>query len=722
MAVVNKADMVLLEGGLDVEPELDEEEEQGPETLSDDEVVAICQGQQNNSEGEWSDSLSGQMAAAMNYYYGESYGNEEPGSSNVVTREVMDTIEWIKPELIKLFASGTDTVRFEPQNPNDVQASEQATSYVNYLFNRKNPGFKILYQWLNDGLLQKNGIVKVYYDQDAAKSKETYEGLTEMELNLLLSEDDVELVMQEEVQESQTGPNGQMAETLIYNVTINRIGAQSGVRVENIPPEEFLIDRSATSIADSHYCAHRTLKTISELKVAGYDVDIPIGHVGSSDEGIVGEEIYLARHDYDNTGRTEGAGGEQPADDTMREVWVYEHYIKMDYDGDGIAELRKITITGSTILDNEEIDEMPFAGWTPIIISHKFYGLSMADLVMDLQRIQSQLFRNMLDNQYLANNGRYEVIDGMVEIDDLLTSTAHGVVRTKMAGAVKRLDTPQLGPTAFQFLEYVDRMREKRTGVSERTQGLDPNSLAPNTAASAVSQVMTAAQQRVELIARVFGETGLTDMFRLMYKEVIQNQTSKDIFRLNDQYVEIDPSEWRERKDVSCVVGLGNGSKDSEMMQLNLIFQNQQQLMANPQTQGLVNDQNVYNTLEDQVKVFNKAAAGRYFTDPASPQAQQAKQQQAQQQQAMQQMQEQMTAMQAQLEQQKVANDTLRAQSDQIAKTGGLQVDQQEAGIKQQAQDLAVIAEENDTIIETAELSAEFELEKEQKRGVALGD
>lgn len=685
---------------------LEVSEEDVYEPPSESELLATLTQMQSNAEGEWSDKLESQQAKAMDYYLGMPYGNEEDGSSTVVTREVMDTIEWIKPELLKLFASGTDTVRFEPTGPNDVKAADQATSYVNYLFNRKNPGFKILYQWLNDGLLQKNGIVKVYWDKEESKTRETYEELNEIELNLLLSDEDVELLEMEE-----NGSEGPPT----FSVAISRTGAQTGLKVENVPPEEFLIYKGAKDIESSPYCAHRTITTISALRAQGYEVDSDDG-TARGDIGVLGEELYQARHDYDDTGRLNGLGNDvQPADESMTEVWVYEHYIRMDYDGDGIAELRKITVVGSQILDNEEIDGMPFAGWTPIMISHKFHGLSMADLVMDLQRIQSQLFRNMLDNQYLTNNGRYTAIEGMVNLDDLLTSNAHGVVRQKMAGAVGRLDTPQLGATAFQFIDYVDRIREKRTGVSERTQGLDPNSLSPNTAATAVNQVMTAAQQRVELIARVFGETGLTDMFRLIYKEVIQNQTNKDMFRLNDQYIEIDPSEWRERKDVSVVVGLGNGSKESEMMQLGLIFQNQQQVMANPRTAMLVSDTNVYATLEDQVKVFNKAASGRYFTDPDSPQGQQAKSMAEQQQQQMQQMQQQMAQMQAQLEQQKVANDTMQTQADAQRKADQTRLDEA-------AQLLDEKTQRDQVALDTAELAHEIEIESEQGRPVALGD
>jgi hypothetical protein len=708
--------------------------------MDDRELIAAIDSQVSLALGADTDRLSQQRSDAMEYYLGEPYGNEQRDRSQVVTREVMDTIEWVKPELMKLFASGGETVRFEPQGPQDVELAQQATDYINYLFHRKNPGFRILYEWINDGLLQKNGIVKVWYDDSKARAREEYKGLTETELMALASRDDIEVIeqnsydspqaLQEREQQVQQGrqmlaqaptPEAQMQIGMqleglaarpvaqLYDVVVHREGAQSGLTIENIPPEEFLISKHAKCIQSSPFCAHRRQITISELREQGYDVP---DDLASNDGGSSFTPERIARHSYDHTEITDY--DEHGPDESMRPVWITEAYIKTDYDEDGIAELRRVVKVGDHVFENDEVDCMPFAGWTPIIISHKFHGLSMADLVMDLQRIQSQLFRNLLDNQYLANNGRYVAVENMVNLDDLMSSRPHGVIRAKMLNAVARLDTPQLGATAFQMLGYVDQLREKRTGVSERTQGLDQGQLGANQAATAVNQVMTAAQQRIELIARVFGETGLTDLFRLMYKLVIQNQTSRDIFRLRDRYVEVDPSEWRERKDTTVVVGLGNGSREQEMLQLNMIFQNQMQLLANPSTATIVSPQNIYNTLEDQVKVFNKASSGRHFTDPQSPEAQQRAAQQAQQQA---QQQQQLMAMQQQqlaLEQAKIQVQQLKAQNDNANK-------QAEINIKQQAQRLDEREHEDDVALRTAELAMEAELERDQKRGVELG-
>ena len=727
--------------------------------MTDEELASFIDQETSAALGGDSESnrLSRQRAKAMDYYLGEPFGGETTDNSQVVTREVMDTIEWLKPELMKLFASGTETVRFEPQNPDDVEQAQQATDYINYLFHRKNEGFKILYQWITDGLLQKNGIVKVWWDTEESKVREEYEGLTQMELEMLLAPDNVELLEQEEVEGDvipmsppmdpmsppqgpmgATGPSGmpqlgspegmappappqppvvpqepqeEQREPSTYDVAISRTGAQSGLKIIVVPPEEFIISRKATCINDSPFCAHKTRMSISDLNALGYDntEDLPESETAS---GIQWTDENRARFKYDDTDREYNESVSM--DPTMREVWVTEAYIRVDHDQDGIAELRKVVKVGNRVLANEEVDAMPFASWTPIIMSHKFYGLSEADLVMDLQRIQSQLFRNLLDNQYLTNNGRYTAIEGMVNLDDLLSSRPHGVVRQKMAGAVARLDTPQLGQTAFEMLGYVEKMREKRTGVSERTQGLDPNALGPNTAATAVNQVMTASQQRIELIARVFGETGLTDLFKLMYKEVLQNQTAKQIFRLRDKYVEVNPSEWRDQYDTSVVVGLGNGSRESELMQLGQVIQLQQQLGGNPATAQLATPMNVYQAVEDLVVISNKASGGRYFTDPSTPEAQQAAQQAQQQQMEQMQQQQQMAEMQLQLEQTRVQIEQMKAQSDAQRKSD-------QTALDTAAQELDELEHEDEVALKTAELEMEFQLEQEQGRGVALG-
>ena len=650
-----------------------------------------------------SSKLSRAQAKLMEEYLGRPYGDEVADRSSVVTREVLETIEWTMPQLMRIFQGGDDVVQFDPQGPEDVPLALQATEYVNYVFNLQNPGFKITYQWIKDGLLQKNGIVKIHWE-DAVEKRETYELLDEEELQLLLSEDDVRVSGDIEEETDQHGV------TLGYNVAILRASSEGKTKVENVPPEEFIISMDAKDIQSAPFVAHRPLVSISDLTEMGFDVsDLP---TGGDDDGQINSDLRLARFEADRTGGQRGTHSDA-ADETQRQVRLTESYIRVDFNNDGISELRQVFSVGGTVLKykdskkyaNEEVNWIPFAGWTPIIMSHKFYGLSMGELVNDIQKINSQLFRNMLDNQYLAIHGKYAVLDGMVNMDDMQTGTPHGIVREKMAGAVRRIDVPQLNPAAFQMLELTQRMSETRTGVSARTQGLDESQLNPNTAATAVNQVMTAAQQRLELIARVFGETGFTDLFNLIYATEIAHQSKEKMVRLRNEYIPVDPSSWKERKDLSVVVGLGNGSKDAQMFQLNTIFQAQMQLLSQGKV-TIVGDMQLFNTANDQAKLFNPSADNRYFQDPSSPEGQQAAQAQQQQQQQAEQMQQ----MQVQLAQQELKIQEFIAQSK-------AQNDQMVTDIKQQAQDLAVQSQHDNIAIDIAELG----LEAEQDRPVGIG-
>jgi hypothetical protein len=448
--------------------------------------------------------------------------------------------------------------------------------------------------------------------------------------------------------------------------------------------------------------------SVSDLKEMGFSTD----DLPSGSETSLNQPELLARFDHDDTGG-EKADKQVSADDSTRMVRLREAYIRVDYNNDGIAELRQVFSVGNKVLEwedtgkpaNKEVEWIPFAGWTPVIMSHKFYGLSMAELVNDIQKINSQLFRNMLDNQYVAIHGKYEVLDGMVNMDDMQTGRPHGIVRAKMSGAVRRIDVPQLNQTSFSMLELTSRMSETRTGVSSRTQGLDENQLNPNTAATAVNQVMTAAQQRLELIARVFGETGYTDLFNIIYATELAHQTKEQVIRLRNEYVPVDPSSWKERNDVSVVVGLGNGSKDAQMFQLNTIFQSQMQLLSQGKS-ALVGDMQLFNTVNDQAKLFNPSADGRYFQNPQSPEAQQAAQAQAQQQQ----MQEQIQQMLTQLEQQKVQIEEFKVQSK-------AQDDSANTDLKAQNLELERQKHHDQVAIDIAELG----LEAEQDRPVGIG-
>ncbi len=588
--------------------------------MTDSELKAVLSAEIDDALGHLGGELSEQRRKALEYYLGEPFGNEIEGRSQVVSTDVADTVEWILPSLLKVFTAGDDVVRFEPTGPEDEAAAKQATEYVNWIFNRDNPGFLVLYTMFKDALLQKNGIAKVWWDEGREAVRETYLRKSAEEAQLILSDADVEPIEHREYEETGivAGPEGLPIEAPVvyHDIVVKRMKDYGAVRIEPVPPEEFLISRRARSIEDAAFVAHRVRRTVSELVEMGYDSRTIERLGGEAPPDLTGE---AAARDF--PGDSDGAAASE-LNQAMREVWITECYIKVDWDGDGIAERRKITVggTGHRILDNEPFETVPFVSLTPILMPHRFFGLSVADLVMDLQLIKSTVLRQILDNLYLSNNGRH-VISEQVNLDDMLTARPGGIVRLKNGampgqGHVLPLETPLVAAQAFPMLEYLDSIRENRTGVTRYNQGLHSDTL--NKTASGIGQIMSAAQQRIELIARLFAETGVKELFRKILELVGKHQHRARIVRLRNRWVPMDPRQWKTTMDVSINVGLGTGNKDQMLMHLQSLLGMQVEAIR---FQGgvsgpLVTAQNVYNTLAKLVENAGLKSVDAFFTDP----------------------------------------------------------------------------------------------------------
>ena len=574
-------------------------------TLSDEEIKARLDEEIRGAVGYASSEITSQRATALEYYYGQNFGNEVEGRSTYVSRDVADTIEWIMPSLMRVFAGGDQIVKFEPQGPEDEQNAAQATDYVNYIFQRQNDGFLALYTWFKDALLSKNGFMKVYWEEYTETKTENYEGLTDDEFAMILQDSQPEVLEHTET----PGPEG-----TLHAVKL-RVSQKSGkCCVVPIPPEEVLVSKNPVApLHKNRFRAHRRRVTISELKEMGFkDVD------DLSDNEAQFNEEKTARFSFDET----DAVGNDEKDKASREVWLSECFLDLDVDGDGVAEERTIIMAGDKILQNEEGTTAALISITPIPLPHKLYGMSVADLVMDLQLLKSTVFRQILDNMYLANNGRYMALDGMVNIDDLLTSRPGGIVRVKTFDAVKPMQPPLLGAPAFNLLEYIDTIKENRTGVTRYNQGVDADSL--NKTATGINQIMSASQQRVELIARVFAETGVKDLFYAILENVQKHQDKAKVVRLRNEWVPMDPREWKNKFDLTVMVGLGTGSKETQLAALN--EEAQFQLAALESGLPVVTPENVYNLRMKALEAKNIKGGDLFYTHPSKMPPQQPQQ------------------------------------------------------------------------------------------------
>ena len=528
-----------------------------------------------------------QRTRSLEYYLRYPYGNEVEGRSQIVTGEVAEVIDGAIPQLIRIFTASDDIIRYEPVGPGDEQGANQATDYSNWVFYKDNPGFAILHDWFKDALLEKVGIVKAYWDNKIDVIKETYENLSDAELAMLLSDGTREIIEQEtivrQVLDIQGNPavgmDGVEITEVYYNVKVKKKNQVGRVAIQNIPPEEFLISKKATTIQDSPFVAHRRLIPRSDLVAMGFPEEVVRDLPAYDDLSFSPERV--ARF----------SEGEQPSNDesldpSMQDVEVYECYVRADRDGDGLAELLQVWYAGSEILEETETDYIPFHSLCPIPVPHKFYGLSLADKVMDLQLQKSTITRQMLDNLYLTNNYRVGAVDGQVNLDDLISPTPGGVIRMKNPNAVVPMAVQPVANQAFPMLEYLDAVQAKRTGVSDATQGLDPNIL-QNVTATAVAAFQNASAGKMELIARNFAETGVKSLFKGILQLLCKYQDKPRILRMRGQYVQMDPREWSNQYDVSISVGLGTGNKQEQMAMLAMILDKQERILqqfgpANP--------------------------------------------------------------------------------------------------------------------------------------------
>lgn len=640
--------------------------------LSQDELKALVSSEMRQSLGYSSSKLSNARQKAEYYYLGLPVGDLSPpeieGRSSVVSTDVRDTIEAMLPQLMVTFCGGDTVVEFDPQLANDEQAAVQATDYINYLFFKRNNGHKLSYVWMKDALLQKNGIIKVWWDTRYEEKKEEYRALDQVELAMLMDDKEIEIVDQqtypdEEDMEQRKKAIEQLAQqmqaaqsqqppqdilqaaqggdpqavrglaqgnqqkqqavqqiqaqiqqiqakppVMLYDVTCKRVKKGGKIALDNVPPEEFLISRNAKDIQTAKFVGHRVQRTVSELKSMGYK---NVDNISGEDQGqaVNSERIQRLSWNDENAYVSDEI---DTADESQRSIWVTECYLRCDYDGDGISELRKVTIAGNELLDNEEVDYTPFVSITPVPLPHTFFGLSIADLGMESQKTKTSILRSQLDNLYLEVNGRYFAVENQVNLDDLLSSRPGGVVRIKTPGAVGRLDQGGSNTSySMQMMEYMQQDLENKTGWSRQSMGNSAGGIGTTTA-TAANIVTNKADMRVDLIARNFAE-GYTELFRFMLKLVCQYQNKEEQIKLSGGWVDIDPREWRNQFDVSINVGIGMGNKDQKVAHLMGLISQQEKVFP----LGVANPEGIYQSSTELAKLLGYKNGDKFFSDPA---------------------------------------------------------------------------------------------------------
>lgn len=614
--------------------------------MTETELLAIIAGHEKSSMGNSSAAGLGISATttlaggnmttleldnynALNYYYARPLGNEMPDRSQMVSPEIRDTIEWIKPQLMRMFAGTNTIVRFEADGPDDEDLADQQTEACNYIFMRQNNGTMVIHDYIMDALLLRNGYTKVYYETKRSVKIENYTGLTEDALTQLLSDakeegDEVEILGKEEKQDFLPNPlalappqPGQPPQPPVipytcYDIKIRRISKEGRVCVDAVPREEVLVSpRARSGLDEAPFYMHKTKKPRSELIAEGYDSDIV-------NRAQIGPPRWtnlddLARNDIlDQTNEDEG-------DKSMQEPEFRETYLRVDWDGDGIAELRRVVIIGDQVAENEEIEEGPLSSGSPVRMAHRHIGISIYELLVDLQQEKTMLVRNLNDNIHLTNNTRMAVDQDNVNFDDMMTNRPGGMIRTKGSPGDKffPIETPNVIGDVLNAIEYYDKVRQWRVGVGEDTTVMDPDALQDVTKGATLA-MLSKSDLKIELMARLLAE-GLKDTFRKINNAIIRHQDKPMTMKLRGKWVEIDPSLWKTRTSVSINVGLGSGNREEVRSNLMLLGQGMQQFkMA-----GMVSPKNGYNYAKRYIEALGFNTPTEFVTDPSTPEGQQ---------------------------------------------------------------------------------------------------
>lgn len=579
--------------------------------MTNDELAAIIDGQLNNAE-QVGTGLDQDQGDAYDYYYGRPYGNEVEGRSHVVTRDLLEQIEWVMPQLMGIFISG-HAVKFEPDGPEDIDQAEQETRAVQAAFEKDNVPYNVFNAWFRDSLLSKVGYVKIYWDEENTATYQTLRGLSDFDLANVAQDENVDILEHTEIKSVVVDDSGLQIEQSLHDIRIRITETRKKLVVDPVPPEEMRVSRRARSIDldESPFVAHVQERTISDLIQDGYDKKIleALPKAYQTDQDDIGV-LDTSRDQYAEQ------YGEEEADESQRLVEIEECYLYFDDDGDGISELFRVVKAGKEILEKEPVDFCPFAALTPIQIPHEHVGLGLGDLVMDIQLNKSVLLRQILDNLYLTNNPEKEVVEDDVELSDLLVSQPGGIKRVKRAGSIRELTVPFTAAASIPMLRELDTMKEARTGISRHTMGLDPDALAQSTK-GAFFGAMNRAGIRVEDIARNFAETGIKQLFAKIHRMLSTDYEGSLVYRRGaKEWETVDPSSWKQRRDLTVVVGLGTGDQAQRTEFLMMVAKKQEEhiLARSP----MVTPENLYNTYKEIIELSDLKDPTKYFTDPAT--------------------------------------------------------------------------------------------------------
>jgi len=690
--------------------------------INDDELLASLENNINSADSYAESEIGHQRDKGHRYYYGQPLGNERAGRSQHVSMDVFDAVESVKSMLMETFTADRNICKFDPQTAEDFMPAKMATALTNYIFYRENNGTKILHDVIHDALIAKTGIVKRYYKNLYEYEEETFEGLDEPSFNMLMQDPDVTIMeIAEEAQAVQTqdAQTGQIIESsqVMYSGEIARKIDKSKICIETIPPEDFLVSPRATDENDADFCSHRTSRTRGDLLSEGFDPEIV---AKLNEDHDLFEDGGLGRDSVDGFRKDD----HYDADNDRQHVTIYESYIKKYRDDLKKCVYLKVLHSRNVLLDKEIVSEKPFRYFTPFPLPHRFHGMSLADVLFDIQKTQSSLKRGVVDHTFMTNTSRFIANLSLVKNPrDLLDNRVGAVIDVNSPNpenVVRPLPMPNLSGTVFQAIENLEVEKESRSGMSRMARGMDSTAVSKQNSSDLITTFMNASNRRIMVMARNLAENFLKPLMHDIYKLAVEYEGEKAI-QLDGQFVPVNPQFLGDRTEMSVAVAL---TPDEQAQEAQMLLSLDQQFTMNPQDPnlgGMYGAPQRHAMLSRAFELLNIKSSSMYLFDPSSPEFQQ-------QQQQMQQQQEEAAAKQSEVEK---FNAGMTARQVAVLE-GQLELD----ALKEQNK--MIIAMENmnheheigeaklmlDTEKQTHQMEideAELALEAEQKRNVSIG-
>ena len=695
--------------------------------INEGELLASLENSINAADSYAESEIGQQRDKGHRYYYGQPMGNERTGRSQHVSMDVFDAVESVKAMLMETFSADRDICRFDPQTAEDFVPAKMATALTNYIFYRENKGSKILHDVIHDALVAKTGIVKRYYKNYYEYDEETFEGLDEAGFSMLASDEAVTITEYAEeaqavqVQDPQTGQVVEASQVMYSGELVRKID-KSKICIEVIPPEDFLITPRATDEEDADFCSHRTSRTRGELLSEGYDPEL----VQRLDEDKdLHEDGSLGRDSVDNYRHDDS----YEADNDREYVTIYESYMKKYRDDLQKCVVLKVLHSRRVLLDLEIVSEKPFRYFTPFPLPHRFHGMSLADVLFDIQKTQSSLKRGVVDHTFMTNTSRFIANLSLVKNPrDLLDNKVGAIIDVNSPNpenVVRPMPMPNLSGTVFQAIENLETEKEARSGMSRMARGMDSTVVSKQNSSDLITQFMNASNRRIMVMARNLAENFLKPLMHDIYKLAIENESQEKMIQLDGQFVPVNPQLLGDRTEMSVAVAL-TPEEQAQEAQLLLSLDGQFTMNPNdPTLGGMYTAPQRHAMLSRAFELLNIKNGASFLFDPNSPEYQQ--QQQAMQQQQMQAEEE------AKLLAQQQAEFNADITSRQVSVLEGqLELDvlkeQQKMVLETQKQEHLEEEKDSRLLMDVEKQNHDMEMdekelavEKEQKRNVSIG-